>query len=121
MRLGNRRVLQGAGALAAGGMALALATTLPALVIGGFLMVGLAVSGMAPLAQSSAGDLFPTRAGAAVSVVITFGSGGGMLAAPLVGGLAELAGLRTALGLVVAAGLAVSLLSLRRERGGRAR
>ena len=118
-RLGNHRVLQGAGVLAAGGMALALATTLPALVIGGFLMVGLAVSGMAPLAQSSAGDLFPRQAGAAMSVVITFGSGGGLLATPLVGGMAELTGLRAALGLVVAAGLAVFALSWRREKGGR--
>ncbi len=121
-RLGNRRVLQGAGILAAGGTALALATTLPALVIGGLLLVGLAISGMAPLAQSTAGGMFPERAGAAVSVVITFGSGGGLLATPLVGGLAELTGLRTALGLVVVAGLAVFVLSIRlREttKGGR--
>ena len=112
-RLGNRRVLQGAGVLTAGGMALALVTTLPALVIGGFLLVGLAVSGMAPPAQSSAGGMFPKRAGASVSVVITFGSGGGLLATPLVGGLAELTGLRSALGLVVLAGLAVFVLSTR--------
>ncbi len=118
-RLGNRRVLVGAGVLAACGMALALVTTLPTLVIGGFLLVGLAISGMAPLAQSAAGDLFPKRAGAAVSVVITFGSGGGLLATPLVGGVAELTGLRAALGLVVLAGLAVFVLSLRlREKGG---
>jgi MFS family permease len=120
-RLGNRRVLLGAGVLTACGMALALVTTLPALIIGGFLLVGLAISGMAPLAQSAAGDLFPQRAGAATSVVITFGSGGGLLAAPLVGGLAELTGLRTALGLVVVAGLAVFVLStrLRGKKGGR--
>ncbi len=112
-RLGNRRVLLGAGVLTACGMALALVTTLPALVIGGFLLVGLAISGMAPLAQSAAGDLFPQRAGAATSVVITFSSGGGLLATPLVGGMAELAGLRAALGLVVFAGLTVLVLSLR--------
>jgi len=112
-RLGNRRVLLSAGALTACGMALALATALPALVIGGFLLVGLAISGMAPLAQSAAGDLFPQRAGTATSVVITFSSGGGLLATPLVGGMAELAGLRAALGLVVFAGLAVFVLSLR--------
>jgi len=111
--LGNRRVLQGAEVLAAGGMALALVTTLPALVIGGFLLVGLAVSGMAPPAQSSAGGMFPKRAGASVSVVITFGSGGGLLATPLVGGLAELTGLRSALGLVVLTGLAVFVLPTR--------
>lgn len=112
-RLGNRRVLQGAGVLAACGMALALVTTLPALVVAGFLLVGLAISGMAPLAQSVAGDLFPGRAGAAVSVVITFGSGGGLLATVAVGGMAEAISLRAALGLVILAGLAVFVLSTR--------
>jgi MFS family permease len=120
-RLGNRRVLLGAGVLTACGMALALVTTLPALIIGGFLLVGLAISGMAPLAQSAAGDLFPQRAGAATSVVITFSSGGGLLATPLVGGMAEVTGLRAALGLVVLAGLAVLVLStrLRETKAGR--
>ena len=120
-RLGNRRVLLGAGVLTACGMALALVTTLPALIIGGFLLVGLAISGMAPLAQSAAGDLFPRRAGAATSVVITFSSGGGLLATPLVGGVAEVTGLRAALGLVVVAGLAVLVLStrLREPKAGR--
>lgn len=112
-RLGNHRVLLGAGILTACGMALALVTTLPALVIGGFLLVGLAISGMAPLAQSAAGDLFPQRAGAATSVVIAFSSGGGLLATPLVGGMAEVTGLRAALGLVVVAGLAVFVLATR--------
>ena len=120
-RLGNRRVLLGAGVLTTCGMALALVTTLPALIIGGFLLVGLAISGMAPLAQSAAGDLFPQRAGAATSVVITFSSGGGLLATPLVGGMAEVTGLRAALGLVVLAGLAVLVLStrLRETKAGR--
>ena len=117
-RLGNRRTLQAAGLLAAAGMAVALLTTRPPIVVAGFLLVGLAISGMAPLAQSMAGGLFPDRAGAAVSVVITFGSGGGLLATVAVGGVAEWAGLRTALGLVVAAGLAVFALSLRRDRDG---
>jgi len=118
MRAGNRRTLQAAGLLAAAGMTVALPTTRPALVVAGFLLVGLAISGMAPLAQSMAGNPFPGRAGAAASVVITFGSGGGLLAT-VVGGAAELAGLRAALGLVVGAGLAVFALSLRREKGGR--
>ena len=121
-RLGNRRVLLGAGSLAACGMTLALVTTLPALVIGGFLLVGLAISGMTPLAQSAAGYLFPQRAGAATAVVITFSSRGGLLTTPLVGGMAEATGLRSALGLVVLAGLAVFTLSTRlgeTTKGGR--
>jgi MFS family permease len=93
-------------------MALALVTELPAFVVGGFLLVGLAISGMAPLTYSVAGNLVPQRAGAAVSVVTTFGYVGFLLAAPLVGGLAELVGLRLALGIIALAGLAVFALSL---------
>jgi MFS family permease len=112
-RAGNRRTLLGSGALAAGGMVLALATTSPALVVGGFLLVGLALAAVAPLAFSMAGDLVPERAGSAVSVVTTVGYGGFLLGPPLVGGLAEVVGLRSALGVVAAAGLAVFVLSFR--------
>jgi MFS family permease len=80
--------------------------------------VGLALAAVAPLAFSVAGETVPERAGSAVSVVTTFGYGGFLLGPPLVGGLAEVAGLRTALGVVAAAGIAVFLLSLRlREPG----
>ena len=57
--------------------------------------------------------MVPDRAGSAVSVVTTFGYGGFLLGPPLVGGLAEVAGLRVALGVVAAAGLTVFVLSLR--------
>jgi MFS family permease len=112
-RVGNRRTLLGSGALAAGGMLLALATTSPALVVGGFVLVGLALAAVAPLAFSVAGDLVPERAGSAVSVVTTIGYGGFLLGPPLVGGLAEVIGLRAALGIIAVAGLAVFALSLR--------
>jgi MFS family permease len=111
-RLGNRQTLTAAGLLAAFGMVLALATTLPALVVAGFLLVGLTVAGVAPLAYSTAGDLAPQRAGAAISVVTTFGYGGFLLGPVVVGGLAELVGLRAALGIIALAGLAVFALSL---------
>lgn len=116
-RLGNRKTLLGSGLLAAFGMTLALATTRPALAVGGFLVVGLAISGMAPLAQSVAGDLVPARAGAAVSVVISIGYGWYLLAGPAVGGLAELVGLREALGVIALAGLAVFALSSKLSEG----
>jgi MFS family permease len=111
-RLGNRQTLLAGGLLMAAGMALALATTLPTLAVAGFLVVGLAISGMAPLAQSVAGDLVPGRTGAAVSVVVTISYGWFLLAGPAVGGLAELVGLRLALGVIALAGLAVFVLSL---------
>ena len=111
-RPGNRQTLLAGGLLMAAGMTLALATTLPTLVVAGFLVVGLAISGMAPLAQSVAGDLMPERAGAAVSVVVTISYGWFLLTGPAVGGLAELVGLRVALGIIALAGLAVFVLSL---------
>ena len=94
-------------------MLLSLATTSLADVVGGFLLVGLALAAVAPLAFSVAGDLVPERAGSAVSVVTTFGYGGFLLGPPLVGGLAEAIGLRAALGIIAVAGVAVFALSLR--------
>ncbi len=112
-RAGNRRTLVGSGALAAVGMAFSLATTVPALVVGGFLLVGFGLAAIAPLAFSVAGKMVPERAGSAVSVVTTIGYGGFLLGPPLVGGLAEAIGLRAALGVIAVAGAAVFALSLR--------
>ncbi len=114
-RLGNRGALLGTGLLTALGMSLALSTTWPALTVVGFLVVGLGVSGVAPLAYSAGGDIAPNRAGAAISVVTTFGYGGFLLGPVLVGGVAELLGLRMALGVVALSGLAIFALSTRLE------
>ena len=112
-RFGNRRTLKGAGLLAAGGMALALATREPLLVILGFLLVGLALSAVVPITFSVAGDLAPERAGAALSVVTTLGYGGFLLGPVIVGGLAEVVGLRVALGIIAVAGLSIFAFALR--------
>ncbi|HEX2182987.1 MAG TPA: MFS transporter [Rubrobacteraceae bacterium] len=112
-RLGNRRTLLGAGLLTAGGMALALATREPLLVVAGFLVVGLALSAVVPITFSVAGDLVPGHAGAAISVVTTLGYGGFLLGPVIVGGLAEVLGLRIALGIIAVSGLLIFTLSLR--------
>jgi MFS family permease len=117
-RLGNRHTLRWAGLLVTFGMALALATTAPSLVIVGFLVVGLALAAIVPLAFSVSGDLVPHKAASAISVVTTFGYGGFLLGPPLVGGLAEVVGLRVALGLIAVAGLCVFVLSLKLEEKG---
>jgi MFS family permease len=110
---GNRRTLLAAGLFTAGGMGLALATREPLLVICGFLVVGLALSGVAPISFSAAGDLAPGRAGGAISAVTTLGYGGFLLGPVVVGGLAELLGLRVALGTIAAAGVLIFVLGLR--------
>lgn len=112
-RFGDRRTLLGAGLMTATGMSLALATREPALVVAGFLVVGLALSAIVPIAFSVAGDLAPGRAGAAISVVTTLGYGGFLLGPVIVGGLAEAAGLRAGLGTIAVAGVVISTLSLR--------
>ena len=110
---GNRKTLLAAGLFTAGGMGLALATREPLLVVCGFLVVGLALSGVAPIAFSAAGDLAPGRAGGAISAVTTLGYGGFLLGPVVVGGLAELLGLRVALGTIAAAGVLIFVLGLR--------
>ena len=111
--VGNRRTLLGVGLLTAVGMALALATLEPILVVVGFLVVGLALSATVPVAFSVAGDLAPGRAGGAISVVTTLGYGGFLIGPVLVGGLAEILGLRVALGTIAVAGALIFALSLR--------
>lgn len=112
-RFGNRSTLLCAGLLTAGGMTLALATRNPALVLAGFLLVGLALSAVVPIAFSVAGGLAPGRAGTAISVVTTLGYGGFLLGPVIVGELAELMGLRVALGTLIVTGILIFTLSLR--------
>ena len=111
-RLGRVTTLRGAGILAAAGIALGLATDLPGLVLGGFLIVGVALAASAPIAFSLAGDAAPQRAGSASAVITTIGYGGFLLGPGLVGGLAEVTSLRLGLLVVAAAGIAVSVLTI---------
>ena len=112
-RFGDRPTLRATGLLATGGMVLALATREPLLVVAGFLVVGLALSAVAPITFSFAGELVPDRAGGASSVVTTFGYSGFLLGPVTIGGVAELTSLRIALGIVAVAGLLIFTLSLR--------
>jgi MFS family permease len=94
-------------------MGLALATREPALVVAGFLIVGLSLAAVAPIAFSLAGDVAPGGTGAAVSAVTTLGYGGFLLGPVIVGGLAELVGLRAALLTIALAGVTIALLGAR--------
>jgi MFS family permease len=111
-RLGSRTTLKLAGVAAALGMVIALSTGLSALILLGLLIVGLSVSMVAPVAFSVAGELAPDRAGEASSVITTIGYGGLLLGPSLIGGLAEVSGLRAALAVVIVAGMMIFFLSL---------
>ena len=111
-RLGGGTVLRLGGLLAAAGFAVAIAAPWAGAL--GFGMVGLGASNMAPVLFSAA-----ARAGAAasagVAAVATLGYGGMLLGPPLVGVVADVAGMRWAIGALLAAMLAIAAAA-RRER-----
>jgi MFS family permease len=109
-RIGRRDALRLGGLLAAVGMAAALATDVPLIVLVAFGVVGLAVSGAAPIALSLAGDSRPGESGRASSAVTVVGYSGFLVGPALIGGVAELAGLRVGLGLVALAGLGIAAI-----------
>lgn len=111
LQSGRWRVLQVAGATVAGGMLLALVTEQPLLVVFGVLLVGLGLSVVAPTAYSLVGDAAAEQTGAASSVLTTVGYGGYLFGPVLVGGIAQVAGLRLALATIVVAGSGIALLS----------
>jgi len=111
IRFGRRSTLQMAGVVSALGMVVALATERTVPILAGFLIVGLALAGVAPIAFSLAGDEAPERAGEASAVITTVGYTGFFLGPSLIGGLADLTGLRLALATGCLAGLAITLLS----------
>lgn len=116
-RFGNRRTLQGVGLLVAAGMAAALSTRSPLLVVAGFLLVGIALAAATPIAFSVAGSIAPDRVGAASSLVATVGYNGFLVAPALVGGVAEFTSLRAALSIVAIAGFMIAALSTRLAEG----
>jgi MFS family permease len=97
--LGPVRLARGGAGLAALGMATALAGDAPAMAIAGFAAMGLGLAALFPLALRAAATRTGTP-GPAVAAVSALGYCGFLAGPTSVGGLSELAGLRTALLLV---------------------
>ena len=110
-RLGPVPTLRPAGLLTAAGMLVALTAAAPVLVVAGFLVVGLALAAVLPIALSLAGTIGTTTAGAASSVVTTISYAGFLLGPILIGAVADAAGLRTALGVVTITGVLITVLA----------
>lgn len=107
--VGPVRLARGGGALAAAGMATALITDSPAVALVGFAGAGLGLSGLFPVALRAAAQRGPA-AGPAVAAVSSLGYLGFLAGPPSIGGLSELAGLRSALILLVALTLLAAAL-----------
>jgi MFS family permease len=120
-RFGPARLLVRGAALAAAGMLVAALSPLLPLVLLGFLLVGLGLANIFPIAIARAGELTGPQG---VATASTFGYGGMVLGPPVIGFLAQYAGLPTALTSVAllaalsgAAALLVQRVARRAERG----
>ncbi len=110
-RFGRRRTAVACGLGAAAAAALAtLAPVLP-LALAGWALVGLAVAPLAPITLGAAPDRATGPAPVAIAGVTTVGYLGSFTGPAVIGGLAELSGLSTALLLLAAAGAAAALLA----------
>lgn len=101
------------GALACGGMVLALSLRTPAAGLVGFALVGVGSAVLVPAIFRVAGATARTSAAAGIAAVATAGYTGGVVNGPAIGFLAAAIGLTGALGLVGVAALVIALLGPR--------
>ena len=101
------------------GILLAITVKTAPTVLAGFFSAGIALSVVAPLAFSIAGDLYPARSGAASAIITFVGYSTFLLGPGLIGGLAQAFGLDKALGVIMLGGLVISILSFRNEASSR--
>lgn len=110
-RFGQRQVARAGGLIAAAGMGLALAVpTVPGTVLG-FAAAGFGVATLVPAAMHEADELPGLRPGSGLTIVSWLMRLGFLLSPPVVGLVADAAGLRTGLLVVPLAGLLVLLLA----------
>ena len=108
-RLGARLVLRGSSATAAFGLGLALLVGRPAIGIVGCALVGLGIANIIPILFSAAARVPGMPPGRALAAVATTGYLGFLAGPPLIGIVAEAAGLAAGLGLVSAACAIIAL------------
>jgi MFS family permease len=108
-RLGPALVLRVGGLVAGAGLAAGLATDSAVGAIIGCGLVGVGMAGIVPVVFTAAGNLPGVNAGNTVSKVAGVAFAGSLIGPPLIGLVADLTSLRTALFLVAAAALAIGL------------
>ena len=109
-RFGPTRLVRLCGAVAAVGLGVALAVGDPVFALVGFACAGAGFSVVFPLALSAAGQTDDVATGPALAAVSTAAYTGFLVGPPTIGFVAEVAGLGTALYLVVGLSTAVFLL-----------
>ncbi|RDC63201.1 MFS transporter [Adhaeribacter pallidiroseus] len=111
--LGDKRLLIYSGCIAFVGLALALAIPAPLMIITGFLVIGLGLATVVPIAYSIAGNAPGLPPGVGLSMVTTVGYAGFLFGPPIIGFLADWQSLRVALLFVVFLFTVMTFLSFR--------
>ena len=94
--------------MTAAGMAVALIMPSPVIAIAALALTGAGLGNAAPILFAGGGRLEPDAPGRGIAAVTTLGYTGFLAGPPLIGLVAELAGLPLALGLVVLACLVIA-------------
>jgi hypothetical protein len=110
-RLGRLRVVQASGLVAATGSAVVVAAPTAPVALLGWAVLGAGLAAIAPAVLGAAPSATPLPPPVAIAAVTTLGYLGSFTGPPVVGALAELTGLSTALGLLVAAAVLPALLA----------
>jgi MFS family permease len=109
-RFGIRTMLTYSGALIGSGLLLATLLPFPLTAGFGFILTGFGVSCVIPMVFSMAGRSAGMTSGSAIAAVSTVGYLGFLIVPPLVGSVAQLAGLRTAYGMMAGFGILITVL-----------
>ena len=112
-RFGDRKLMVACSLVSTAGIALAILVNDPYPAIAGFFLVGLGLSVIVPIAYSVAGNNSELGPGVGLAMVTTVGYTGFLFGPPIIGFIADLAGLRIGLIFVAFLFLIMTLLSHR--------
>jgi MFS family permease len=113
IRAGPRAYTIASAAAASTGFVIVVTGPSVPVTVGGYVLVGLGLAGLAPLVLSLAGYHPNIAEGPAVAAVSTIGYLGFLAGPPLVGGIAEASDLRVAMAVIVLFAIAVAILGTR--------
>ena len=110
LKFGRKKMVQLSGILIFIGMMIAVLfpTIIPATI--GFLIIGFGVSSIIPLMFSTAGKIKEVASGIAIATVSGIGFFGFLIGPPLIGYIAQLAGLQYSFAVIAILGLGITLL-----------
>ena len=109
-RYGIRTMLTYSGALIGLGLLVAVLLPYPMTAVFGFILTGFGVSCVIPMVFSIAGRSEGMSSGSAIAAVSTVGYLGFLIVPPLVGSVAQLAGLRSAYAMMAVFGILITIL-----------